>query len=197
MARKKSPEKKDQIRKAAIRVISKVGFYNCTTDRIAQEAGVSVGTIYNYFKDKENILSYIFEVEQKKLHIYFRKLNKKNIVVPEKIKYLIKEYFDFIYKHRDLFQILNDEINKPVRGLKEEIFNYGILIHKYIKEILVEGCNKGSIRENIDIDMMAYMMLSSANSVAHMGFLNPESIEDIFDRAAENVYKFFQNGIFT
>jgi TetR/AcrR family fatty acid metabolism transcriptional regulator len=58
-------QKKEIIRRAAIEVISKLGFHGATTDRIAQEAKVAVGTIYNYFKNKEDILDYIFEVEYK------------------------------------------------------------------------------------------------------------------------------------
>ena len=42
------------------------GFHTATTDKIAAAAGVAVGTIYNYFKNKEDILNHIFQVEYEK-----------------------------------------------------------------------------------------------------------------------------------
>ena len=66
----RADHKKELIRRAAIKVLSKQGFYNTKISQIAEEAGIAVGTIYNYFANKEAILDYIFEVElQKRLTI--------------------------------------------------------------------------------------------------------------------------------
>lgn len=197
MARKRTPKMKDQIRKAAIRIISEVGFHNCTTDKIANEAGVSVGTIYNYFADKNDILSYIFEIEQKKLRIYFKRIKKSELSVPDKIKYLVKEYYKFIYENKKLAMLLYDEGNKPVSGITEGMLNYTILIHECVKELLIEGVNNGSVRDNIDLDIMASVMIGGANSIAFMGYLNLDKIDSIFNAAPDNLYNIFQDGIFT
>jgi len=53
-------EKKNLIRQAAIRAFSHKGFYNTRAEEIAREAGIAVGTIYNYFVSKEEILLSIF-----------------------------------------------------------------------------------------------------------------------------------------
>ena len=47
-------EKQDLIRQAAIRIFSHKGFYNTCAEEIAREAGIAVGTIYNYFQSKEH-----------------------------------------------------------------------------------------------------------------------------------------------
>lgn len=57
-------DRREQIRRGAIEVIAEKGFHAATTDLIARAAGVAVGTIYNYFGSKEEILGYIFEVER-------------------------------------------------------------------------------------------------------------------------------------
>ncbi|MDE7164303.1 MAG: TetR/AcrR family transcriptional regulator [Clostridiales bacterium] len=51
-----SIEKKQKIITAGLKVFSEKGYYNTTTAEIAQIAGVSTGIVYNYFKDKKDIL---------------------------------------------------------------------------------------------------------------------------------------------
>lgn len=61
---KRSIEKKDKILKAAYKLICKNGYYKTTTSEIAAEAGVSIGCLYSYFKDKHTIFLDILEKYQ-------------------------------------------------------------------------------------------------------------------------------------
>lgn len=54
--RKLVEQKRQQILRAAIGLFSRDGFYRTTIQRIAREAGVSTGSIYQYFGDKEDVL---------------------------------------------------------------------------------------------------------------------------------------------
>lgn len=195
MARPKSPEKKEWIRKAAIRVISEVGFHNCTTDKIAEEAGVSVGTIYNYFKDKKDILSYIFKIEQKKMNIYFKRFLKKDLSVPEKLEYLIDQYYKYVFNNKSLAKLVHDESNKTSRDLTQEMFNYLKAIRKHVKTLLEEGVGEGTIEADHDIEMMVNMVIGSANAIAFMGFIKPEKVEYICEHGPRNLYNMLASGI--
>lgn len=53
---KRSIEKKEKIVDAGWKLITKNGYYNTNTAEIATEAGVSTGIVYQYFKDKHDIL---------------------------------------------------------------------------------------------------------------------------------------------
>lgn len=53
---KRSIEKKEKIIDAAFRAFNQNGFFNTSTDDIADEADFSVGSIYSYFTDKKDIL---------------------------------------------------------------------------------------------------------------------------------------------
>jgi AcrR family transcriptional regulator len=54
--------RREQILEAAMRVFAQKGFRRATTREVAREAGVSEGTIYNYFEDKEALLLAILDV---------------------------------------------------------------------------------------------------------------------------------------
>ena len=53
---KRSIEKKEKIIKAGFELICDKGYYNTNTAEIAKAAGVSTGIVYQYFKDKHDIL---------------------------------------------------------------------------------------------------------------------------------------------
>ena len=63
----RSEDKHQRIIKAALKVFSKKGFYNSKVSEIAKEAEVADGTIYLYFKNKDDILISVFETEMKKM----------------------------------------------------------------------------------------------------------------------------------
>lgn len=54
--------RREQILEAATRVFAEKGFRRATTREVAREAGVSEGTIYNYFEDKDELLIAIMDV---------------------------------------------------------------------------------------------------------------------------------------
>src|SRR6185369_17592190 len=53
--------KRERILDAAVRVFAKSGFYNAKVSQIAHAAGVADGTIYLYFKSKDELLIHLFE----------------------------------------------------------------------------------------------------------------------------------------
>jgi len=57
----KKEEKKRKIIDAAIKIFARNGYFNSRVSEIAKEAGVADGTIYIYFKSKEELLSAIFD----------------------------------------------------------------------------------------------------------------------------------------
>src|SRR5690554_2593021 len=148
MARKRAQEKKEWIRKAAISIIAREGFYNCTTDKIAEEAGVSVKTIYNYFNNKKEILSYIFKIECIKLDIFFSRLKKKDFSVPKIIKLLIDKYFKYTFRNQELARLLHDESNKSENEITREIYNYILSVREHLRELLDEGVEEGTVPRN-------------------------------------------------
>ena len=58
---RRSIDKKEKILRAAYAVFCAKGFYRSTTTEIARKAGVSIGALYSYFKDKEDLFMVILE----------------------------------------------------------------------------------------------------------------------------------------
>lgn len=79
-------EKKERIINAGMESFGKHGYKKALTDDIAQQAGISKGLLFHYFKDKKSFYLYIFD--------YCEKIVRKNIKV-EDIKD-IDDFFDLI-----------------------------------------------------------------------------------------------------
>src|SRR5690554_569768 len=190
MPRPKSKKTKELIRKAAVEVISEQGFHKCNTDKIAEAAGVSVGTIYNYFRNKEDVLCYIFEVEHKNLKEFFDYLNQKEIKTPEKIRLFLEKYFKRIREDWDLSKLLHDESNRLAQGLSREIKDYLILIHGGLSNLLEEGIEEGSVYPDIDPLMTAAMIIGASGSIALTAFFQSENLKEISLKAADDISNF-------
>jgi TetR/AcrR family fatty acid metabolism transcriptional regulator len=54
-------DKRERILRAAVRVFAKNGFYDTRVSEVAKAAGVADGTIYLYFKSKDELLLSLFE----------------------------------------------------------------------------------------------------------------------------------------
>ncbi len=194
--RLKSKETKELIREAAVKVISEVGFHNCNTDKIAEAAGVSVGTIYNYFQNKQDILGYIFEVEHNNVKEFFKYLNKQKLSTPEKLRKFQEKYFKRVMDDWNLSKLLHDESNRPAQGLSREILGYLTYIHSCLCELLKKGIEEGTVYPDIDPDMTAAMIIGASGSLALSAYFQPEKLEAICLKAPQYLSQVFSKGIF-
>ncbi len=102
-------DRREQIRRGAIEVIAEKGFHAATTDMIARAAGVAVGTIYNYFDSKEEILGYIFEVERRRRMQLLKGLAHGKDSARDRFREFLKFHFNEIQKEPALGRLLLQE----------------------------------------------------------------------------------------
>jgi len=102
----RSTDKHAKIIKAALKVFAKKGFYNARISEISHEANVADGTIYLYFKNKDDILISLFEEEFGKIcEIMSEELNK-TIDPVEKLRIFALRHLNMILDNRDLAEVI-------------------------------------------------------------------------------------------
>ena len=99
---KRSIEKKEKIINAGFDLICQKGYYNTNTAEIAKSAGVSTGIIYQYFKDKHDILlagveKYASDIFYPMLNIATTKFEKKDL--DKILRTMIKKFIEN-HKHQ-------------------------------------------------------------------------------------------------
>jgi len=138
--------KKDLIRRVAIDVIAENGFHNATIEKIAKAGKIAVGTVYNYFEKKEDILNYIFQVEYEKRAKFLQKLSEGNLHTLEKIRILMDAHFSELSENPNLAKVLLKERS----FVKQDKMNYikrFTQMPSFVKDIIQDGVDKGLLRQ--------------------------------------------------
>ena len=153
---KRSIETKDRIIEAGFELICNDGYYNTNTSKIAKKAGVSTGIVYQYFKDKKDILMsglerYADDIFHPMLHMSNINLEKNDI--SSLMKSMIKKY---ISNHK-LSAVAHEEIVSMAHSDKD-IANFfyerEIEMKKKISDSLTEnGFKINNINEKVHIVM--------------------------------------------
>lgn len=86
-------EKRNQIIDAAVKLFSGIGFQKTTTRLIAREAGVSIGSLYEYINSKEDLLHLICESIHLEMAKALKKAFSKKVKFEETLSNVIREYF--------------------------------------------------------------------------------------------------------
>jgi TetR/AcrR family fatty acid metabolism transcriptional regulator len=140
----RDPEKPQQIIDAAIRVFARTGYYNSRVSDIAREAGIASGTIYLYFKTKEEILVTLF---REKMAGFVAQQRREIGGEPDpvvKIRRLVGVHFGVLEQNPELAEVVQVELrqgNKFFRGASaHEVSAYFELIGSVLEEGVAAGC---------------------------------------------------------
>ena len=94
------------ILEACERIMVREGFYGVTTDKIAKEAGVSIGSLYQFFGNKESVVSALIHDLLRKDSIYFQeKISAVNsLPADQRVPYVIQLGLEIYSTQKDLRQ---------------------------------------------------------------------------------------------
>ncbi len=185
-------EKKEVIRKAAIKVMAREGFHNTKIQSIADEAGIANGTVYLYFKNKEAILDYIFMVEYEKRLKFIENLMKSNLSSLQQIISLLRFHMNDLKNNPDIAKVLIQESVDPSLQKLEWIRKTFDRIPQIFKQLLDNAKKNGEVRD-IDTDIIGSTIYMSSRALAYR--MQLECREDEYDYALEQFILFIINGI--
>lgn len=166
MARKKDDEKRKNILESATKVFASKGFYNAKIQDVATEAGVAHGTVYLYFKNKDDLLSAIFCEVLGELIEYIRSEVQKEKTAEDKFRRMISLQIDIIEENPDLTKLILIEFPRTGKFLSNSNID---ILSKYIDmiaDIIDKGIKEGEFNTDIKIDMLATMIYAGIQGLA-------------------------------
>ena len=139
---KRSIEKKEKIIKAGFELICEKGYYNTNTAEIAKAAGVSTGIVYQYFKDKHDIL--VEGIKRYASEIFYPMLNVTSNIKIDKnnLDTILRNMVNTFIENHKLSQVAHEEIMAMTHSDKEiaEFFQQNeMAMTKNISRILVDN----------------------------------------------------------
>src|SRR3989454_4172849 len=161
----RDPDKPQQIIDAAVRVFARNGFYNSRVSDIAREAGIASGTIYLYFKTKDEILVTLFREKMAAFVAGVRKAIADEPGATAKIRRMIRLHFETLEANPDVAEVVQVELRqgqKFFRGASaHEISAYFDLIGS----VLQEGVEAGVFRRDPPVKGATQMLFGAMDQV--------------------------------
>jgi TetR/AcrR family fatty acid metabolism transcriptional regulator len=157
--RNKEGNKEADILESAIKVFAKFGYHNSGISQIAKEAGIASGSVYLYYKNKEEVLASIFRKVWEQLYNEITKINnRKDLSSIDKLEYLIDVIFDVFSINPSLATVfVNEQIH-----LKKETSLFIKYYEKFFEkgeELVEEGIKDGSINPNINVKTFKFFLM--------------------------------------
>ena len=189
----RDPGKPQQIIDAAIRVFARTGYYNSRVSDIAREAGIASGTIYLYFKTKDEILVTLF---REKMAEWVELVRGEIVAEPDpiaKLRRLVALHFSVLESNPDLAEVVQVELrqgHKFFRGASaHEVSSYFTLIGS----VLEAGIASGQIRGDLPVKLATKMLFGAMDQVATSWVLGKRAYR--LSDAAEPVAAVFLKGL--
>jgi AcrR family transcriptional regulator len=184
--------KKDGLIKAVIRVITQTGIHGLTMDAVAQEAGISKGSLYNYFDTKEMLIETTIRACISELKESTRDLLESHIPPDRKLNYMILRHLNFFDDNRDLFRILlHEKAKRHAFCRKDEEDGYSQYL-EILSRVYQEGVDAG-IFKPMQTDKIARIIAEACFGMVSYRILVDASIPSEED--TRFVTEFIMNGI--
>ena len=193
--RDKNNDKYQRIMEAAVSVFADQGFHLSTVSRIAKKAGVADGTIYLYFKNKEDILVQIFNYKTKRIFERFREAVDGADNPIEKLRNLTRNHLHEFQQDRNLAVVYLAETRQINRVMEDQIKIMSKMYFDLVAEILEQGQQNGSFRKALYLGLVKRHILGSVDEVIST-WLHAEDEYDLVTMA-DPLVDLFINGIGT
>lgn len=157
--------KYQQILEAAVGVFAKSGFQQATVSQIARAAGVADGTIYLYFKSKDDILIQFWENKARQVFEKFRLEVEKGSSAVEKLANLIRIHLAEFQQDRDMAMVYQVETHQFNRAAGDQIREISKMYQDIVFEIVDQGQAEGSMRRDLYVGLVKRFIIGAVDEV--------------------------------
>ena len=146
-------DKRDRILRAAVKIFSRKGFFNSKVSEIARAAEVADGTIYLYFRNKDDLLISLFEEKMGEVVADVRRRIAVGGDALDRLRIFIENHMALLERESGLIEVLQVELRQSTKFLKDytpvKFFEY----LEVISDILEEGKRQGVLRPDLNVSV--------------------------------------------
>lgn len=191
--RKKEANTRDKIIKNASKLFAKKSFFKTTVDDIAQATGVAKGTVYLYFKNKQELYTATIDAHFSYALQKVAEVETKNITATEKMKEIAVDFIDYVSSLKTSYMPFNvenvNQIGKTIKTMHSIVMPKMIKMNEIISRIVEQGIKNGEFRD-VEPRVAAFYFLSAIRAV----FVSNYYISDI-SVETDTILKLFFQGL--
>lgn len=158
-------DKRERILEAAVRVFAKKGFYATRVSEVAKAAGVADGTIYLYFKSKDELLVSLFEDRVERLLAYLETELPGEARATDKLRRIIELQLGLLEGERDLAEVVTVIIRQSTKLMKEYAAPKFMAYLDAIAHVISEGQASGELRGDVSPHLAARAIFGALDGI--------------------------------
>lgn len=189
-----TPEKRERILKAAVKVFAKNGFYATRVSEIAKAAGVADGTIYLYFENKDDVLITIFEEGIQQLLAILRDVAASDEPFDRRVSRIIELQLGLLEEQRDLAEVITVNLRQSSTLLKQYATPLFMEYIDVIAGLVRDGQKQGAFRKDLNPRVVARGLFGALDAILltwALGEADPASLR----KAATHCASLFLEGL--
>jgi len=165
-------DKRVRILDAAVRVFAKKGFHATRVSEVAKAAGVADGTIYLYFKSKDELLVSLFEDRVERLLAFLHSELPKVAGASEKLRRIIELQLGLLEGERDLAEVVTVIIRQSTKLMKEYAAPKFTAYLDAIARVVADGQATGELRGDLSPHLAARAIFGALGKEPKIEFID-------------------------
>lgn len=184
--------KREQIADAARELFTDFGYRSVSVAQIAEKADVAKGTVYLYFKDKEDLFFYLVQEFIDEMTCFVREIEKQHLSLSEKLHVVIYNLLKYRRDQRFLYRVIREarETQHAIARRVNDILDEEISL--YIEQELQKALEHREIRP-CNPKVLSFIIVHMYSALAFEWEEKHEPLDE--QQVAESVSAFFQHGL--
>ncbi len=161
-------EKREKIVRAAVDEFVEYGLENASTNRIVENSGISKGSFYQYFEDKQDVFRYLLTVLEREKMEYFKDKHppSMNMDTFQYFRWMIKTGMEFNSAHPRLVQA----ISRVMFGEGLYYKNFANIRERSmqgLRAMIQQAIQKGEVDPSVDVELAVMIMETWSNAISN------------------------------
>ncbi len=158
--------KSEAILRAAAKVFARSGYFNAKVSEVARAAGVADGTVYLYFKNKDDLLTSIFSWAMGEFLSRARAELADAADPREKLRRFAHLHFLLLEQERDVAIVFQVELRQSTKFMEQFSTTYLAEYLQMLREIIEEGQRSGLFRNQLNSKVVAKFLFGALDEMA-------------------------------
>jgi TetR/AcrR family fatty acid metabolism transcriptional regulator len=178
-----------------VEVIAERGYFNSPVSAIAKRAGVADGTIYLYFKSKDDVLRTAIDSTFGKFYAQVEERFETLKGPREQLEYIAEVHLSSHQVNRSMAVLMQTEMRQSAKFIAEFSHHHLVKYIQVVREVIRRGQQEGIFRQDISDGVVAHCMFGAIDELLSSAVFT----ERVYDAkaTARQVMDILMNGIAT
>lgn len=174
------------------------GFYHARVSEVAAHAGVAGGTIYNYFRNKDDLLISLFEDRMERILGSFRARIADKASASERLRAFCEHHLAMVAQEPRLAEVLTVELRQSWKFMREyKARKFGEYL-ALLESIIDDGRASGEFRSDVDPKILKRVLFGALDEVSlfWVGTMRNDNPQPYaLEHAGEQIWRLVAGGL--